>query len=129
MPAIPLKEAMIVWTPDSDLWRQNRRASPAGSIALVHWPEHKSAWTRFPKSDGACAADWQNGSDEYRMDRLARLVRQLLEQEGIPQEHVSQVLRGIEIPDPDYFSEALRRQAERRGLEEEEEDEEEPGHG
>jgi hypothetical protein len=115
MPSIPLAEAMVVWTPDTELWRNSRNAAPAGSIAVVHWPDDRDAYQRYPKSDCAGSHDWHEGNVAYRLDRLAKLVGQLIEEEGLNPEHVSEALRAIDMP-AISFGEALKREKQRRRL-------------
>ena len=113
MPSIPLADAMIVWTPNTDLWRENHKAAPAGSIAVVEAPDDRGAFLRYPKSDCACNKDWQDGDTSYRIERLARLVGQLIEEEHLSPEHVGEAIRIIDMPE-DEFAEALKKEQNRR---------------
>ena len=96
MPSIPLAEAMIVWTANREPWLDAPNAAPPGSIAVVHWPDDRSAWTRYPSSTGACDLDWRDGDDDYRLQRLANLVRQFAEQDNMNMEHVVEAFMAIE---------------------------------
>ena len=96
MPAIPLAEAMIVWTPRNELWLTEGNWAPAGSIAVVQWPDDRNAWTRYPSSAGACDRDWQEGDDNYRLQQLANLVGQWLDEQNMNPEHVAEALRAID---------------------------------
>ena len=113
MPAIPLERAMVVWTPNTAPWQGMGNAAPAGSIAVVEWPDDRHAYTRYPKSDCAGTREWLDGSTEYRLERLARVVGQLLEEEHLNPRHVSQALRAIDLPQS-QFAAALAVERERR---------------
>lgn len=96
MPTIPLSEAMVVWTANRAPWLESRKSAPAGSIAVVHWPDETGAWGRYPSSVGACDQDWQEGDDNYRLQRLADLIGQLGARDNMNMEHVAEALKGIE---------------------------------
>lgn len=95
MPAIPLAKAMIVWTPNREPWTTSNRVAPPGSIAVVHWPDDRGAWKRYPYSDGACGRGWDAG-DDYRLQRLAELLEQFLHRDNMNMEHVVEALQAIE---------------------------------
>ena len=96
MPTIPLKDAMIVWTANQDPWTKEGNWAPAGSIAVVHWPDDQNAWSRFPASYGACTGDYREGDDDYRLQSLANLVGQFRTEDGMNMEHVFEALSVIE---------------------------------
>jgi hypothetical protein len=96
MPAIPLDEAMIVWTANREPWLKPGNWAPAGSIAVVHWPDDRDAWTRYPSSYGACDSEYRDGDDDHRLQSLADLVKQFQEYDNMNMEHVAEALRAID---------------------------------
>lgn len=96
MPAIPLANAMIVWTPNRGVWLTAKNCAPPGSIAVVHGPDDRNAWTRYPLSYGFCNADYQQGDDAYRLQRLADLLEQFKQQDNMDMSHVIEAFRAIE---------------------------------
>jgi hypothetical protein len=96
MPAIKLDEAMVVWTANRGPWLEAGNWAPAGSVAVVHWPDDKNAWTRYPSSYGACNSEYREGSDADRLQSLADLWEQFSKEDNMNMDHVAEAFRAIE---------------------------------
>jgi hypothetical protein len=102
-----LQDAMIVWTPNRDMWE----GSPtAGQIAVTTIPE-APALKAHPMSAGACDLNWRKGDGAERRKLLQQYFTQIVHRDKLDEETVRQALSVIadtnvnqlsaEAPDPD----------------------------
>jgi hypothetical protein len=87
---------MIVWTANRDPWLDSGNWAPAGSIAVIHGPDLHSAWNRYPSSYGACTAEYRDGDDNHRLQRIADLWRQFQDDDNMNMNHVAEAFRIVE---------------------------------
>lgn len=94
-----LRDAMIVWTPDRDMW-MGRPTS--GQIAVTSIPEAPPL-KAHPMSVGACDR-WQEADDAGRRKLLQRYFTQIVHEDGIDQNRAREALSVIEDINPAHLS-------------------------
>jgi hypothetical protein len=95
-----LKDAMIVWTPDRDLWKDR---PTSGQIAVTSIPE-APALKAHPMSAGACDANWREADDAGRRQLLQRYFTQIVHRDGVGEKQARQALSVIEDINPEHLS-------------------------
>lgn len=97
---VPLREAMITWTPAR--WQTPNSAAP-GSVLVVRHPDQGPAAAAYPISDGACLSEWRGLTDEDRLQRLFEMLDEMVTQDGVKQTAAHRALLSI----PEYRAVAL----------------------
>lgn len=95
-----LRDAMIVWTPDRDMW-QGRPTS--GQIAVTTIPEAPPL-KAHPMSVGACDLSWREADDAGRRKLLQRYFTQIVHRDGLDQNRAREALSVIEDINPVHLS-------------------------
>jgi hypothetical protein len=95
-----LRDAMIVWTPDRDMWKGR---PTSGQIAVTSIPEAPPLKVH-PMSAGACDHDWQETDDAGRRKLLQRYFTQIIHADGIDENRAREALSVIEDINPAHLS-------------------------
>lgn len=85
-------DAMIVWTPNRDLWL-GRPAT--GEIAVTTIPEHPSL-KRHPMSVGACDLNWRETDDEGRRELMQKYFTQMIHRDHLDETAVRSAIAEID---------------------------------
>jgi hypothetical protein len=94
------KDAMIVWTPNRDIWKDN---PTAGQIVVTTIPE-ASALKAHPMSAGACDHGWKELDDGGRRDLLQRYFTQIIYRDFLEEAVVRKALSVIDDINPSRLS-------------------------
>ena len=95
-----LKDAMIVWTPNRDIWKES---PTSGQIAITTIPEHRPL-KQHPMSAGACDDNWREADAAGRRALLQRYFTQIVHRDGISEQVARQALSAIEDINPAHLS-------------------------
>src|SRR5882757_146321 len=95
-----LRDAMIVWTPDRDLWKGK---ATTGQIAVTSIPEAPPL-KDHPMSVGACDHNWREADEAGRRKLLQRYFTQIVHRDGVDQNKVREALSAIEDVNPAHLS-------------------------
>ena len=95
-----LRDAMIVWTPDRDMWKGQLRS---GKIAVTKIPAAPSLADHF-MSVGACDLSWREADDAGRRKRLQTYFTQIVHRDGIDENLAREALSVIEDINPVHLS-------------------------
>jgi hypothetical protein len=96
-----LRDAMIVWTPNRDLWKGK---ASAGKIAVTAIPEAPALMTH-PMSVGACDLNWREADDVGRRELLQRYFTQIIHRDNIDTDRAREALSAIEDINSIHLSE------------------------
>jgi hypothetical protein len=95
-----IKDAMIVWTPNRDIWKDS---PTSGQIAVTTIPE-APALNAHPMSTGACDHNWSETDDAGRHELLQRYFTQMIHRDRLDEAVVRRALSVIDDVNPNRLS-------------------------